>query len=165
MLDRAAPPLGPSGGAALFARDAFLEVGGFDERIFLYYEDLDLSLRLRHAGHTCALATEARGRHAFSATLGFRSGAKYARTGWSRAYLMNRYGVMDRPGPAARAVLAEAIVCARPARPRQDPPGRPRPVRRLARLPSRRPPPRARGRAARDALEERLRLRSSRNRS
>jgi len=112
VLDRAAPPLGPSGGAALFARDAFLEAGGFDERIFLYYEDLDLSLRLRHAGHACALATEARGRHAFSATLGFRSGAKYARTGWSRAYLMNRYGVMDRPGPAARAVLAEAIVCA-----------------------------------------------------
>ncbi len=110
-LDSAPPPLGPSGGAALFARDAFLEVGGFDEAIFLYYEDLDLSLRLRRAGHTCALATEARGRHAFSATLGFRSGAKYARTGWSRSYLMNRYGVMDRPGSAARAVLAEAIVC------------------------------------------------------
>ena len=35
VLDRAAPPLGPSGGAALFARDAFLEAGGFDERIFL----------------------------------------------------------------------------------------------------------------------------------
>ena len=112
VLAQAAPPLGPSGGAALFSRDAFLEVGGFDERIFLYYEDLDLSLRLRHAGHDCALATEARGRHAFSATLGFRSGAKYARSGWSRAYLMNRYGVMDRPGPAMRAVLAEAIVSA-----------------------------------------------------
>ena len=112
VLDRAPAPLGPSGGAALFTRDAFREVAGFDERIFLYYEDLDLSLRLRHAGYTCALATDARGRHAFSATLGYRSGAKYARSGWSRAYLMNRYGVMDRPGPAARAVLAEAIVCA-----------------------------------------------------
>jgi len=112
VLEHAAPPLGPSGGAALFARDAFREVGGFDERIFLYYEDLDLSLRLRHAGHSCALATEARRRHAFSATLGFRSGAKYARSGWSRAYMMNRYGVMDRPASAGRAVLAEAVVCA-----------------------------------------------------
>ena len=44
----AAPaPLGPTGGAALYSRAAFDAVGGFDERIFLYYEDLDLALRLR----------------------------------------------------------------------------------------------------------------------
>ena len=44
-----AAPLGPTGGAALFSRAAFDAVGGFDERIFLYYEDLDLALRLRAA--------------------------------------------------------------------------------------------------------------------
>ena len=41
----AAPPLGPTGGAALVKRDIFERVGGFDERIFAYLEDLDLALR------------------------------------------------------------------------------------------------------------------------
>ena len=45
--EAAAAPLGPTGGAALYSRAAFDAVGGFDERIFLYYEDLDLALRLR----------------------------------------------------------------------------------------------------------------------
>ena len=55
----AADPLGPTGGAALYDRAAFEAVGGFDERIFLYYEDLDLALRLAAAGG--ALPTRARG--------------------------------------------------------------------------------------------------------
>ena len=37
-------------------RAAFEAVGGFDERIFLYYEDLDLALRMRAAGARCRLA-------------------------------------------------------------------------------------------------------------
>jgi len=50
----AAPaPLGPTGGAALYRLDAFRAAGGFDERIFLYYEDLDLALRLGAAGARC----------------------------------------------------------------------------------------------------------------
>jgi len=32
-------------------RPAFDEIGGFDENIFLYYEDADLCLRLRDAGY------------------------------------------------------------------------------------------------------------------
>ena len=44
----AAAPLGPTGGGGLYRRDAWEAVGGFDERIFLYYEDLDLALRLAH---------------------------------------------------------------------------------------------------------------------
>jgi len=34
----------------LFPREAFAEVGGFDERYHLYYEDVDLCARLRLAG-------------------------------------------------------------------------------------------------------------------
>jgi GT2 family glycosyltransferase len=41
---------GFSGGAALVRRDAALAVGGFPSRFFLYYEDTDLSWRLRLAG-------------------------------------------------------------------------------------------------------------------
>ena len=41
-------------GAALYRRDAVLDVGGFDERLFSYLEDVDLGLRLRLAGWRCA---------------------------------------------------------------------------------------------------------------
>lgn len=105
-------PLGPTGGAALYRLDAFRAVGGFDERIFLYYEDLDLALRLRSSGARCRLAAEARALHAYSASLGAGSGAKYARTGWSRGYMLRRYGVMSRPRRALRTLLAEGAICA-----------------------------------------------------
>ncbi len=108
----AAAPLGPSGGAALFSRSAFESVGGFDERIFLYYEDLDLALRLRARGARCALAPDAAAVHAYSRTLGAASGAKYAHTGWSRGYMLRRYGVMGRPRDALRVLAAEGVLCA-----------------------------------------------------
>jgi N-acetylglucosaminyl-diphospho-decaprenol L-rhamnosyltransferase len=108
----AADPLGPTGGAALYRRAAFEAVGGFDERIFLYYEDLDLALRIAARGGRCRLAAEARALHAYSASLGAGSGGKYARTGWSRAYMLRRYGVTRRPRLAARALAAEAALCA-----------------------------------------------------
>jgi GT2 family glycosyltransferase len=108
----APPPLAPTGGAALYSRAAFEEVGGFDERIFAYYEDLDLGLRLRVAGAGCALAPRATARHLYSATLRDRIGDKYALTGWSRGYMLRRYGVMTEPRNATRALLGELAICA-----------------------------------------------------
>jgi N-acetylglucosaminyl-diphospho-decaprenol L-rhamnosyltransferase len=108
----AADPLGPTGGAALYRRAAFEAVGGFDERIFLYYEDLDLALRLAARGGRCRLASEAQALHAYSASLGAASGAKYGRTGWSRGYMLRRYGVMHEPRLALRAMAVEAAICA-----------------------------------------------------
>jgi len=108
----AADPLGPTGGAALYRRQAFEAVGGFDERIFLYYEDLDLALRLAAAGGRCRLAGEARALHAYSASLGAGSGRKFAHTGWSRGYMLRRYGVMSEPRLALRALACEGAVCA-----------------------------------------------------
>ena len=109
--ETAAPPLGPTGGAALYRRAAFEAVGGFDERIFLYYEDLDLALRLAGGGR-CQLAPEARAVHAYSASLGAASAGKYARTGWSRGYMLRRYGVMRSPRLALRALACEGALCA-----------------------------------------------------
>ena len=109
---RAADPLGPTGGAALYRHAAFRAAGGFDERIFLYYEDLDLALRLRATGARCRLAAGARAVHAYSASLGAASGQKYARTGWSRGYMLRRYGVMSQPAGALRALAAEGAICA-----------------------------------------------------
>ncbi|MBS1890739.1 MAG: glycosyltransferase family 2 protein [Actinobacteria bacterium] len=103
-------PLGPTGGAALYRREAWDAVGGFDERIFLYYEDLDLALRIAARGGRCTLAPDARALHAYSASLGAASGAKYARTGWSRGYMLRRYGVMRDPRLALRALACEGAI-------------------------------------------------------
>jgi GT2 family glycosyltransferase len=47
-------------GCALLVRaEAFRQLGGFDERFFLYYEDIDLCLRARDAGWDVALAPAA----------------------------------------------------------------------------------------------------------
>jgi N-acetylglucosaminyl-diphospho-decaprenol L-rhamnosyltransferase len=108
----AADPLGPTGGAALYRREAFEAAGGFDERMFLYYEDLDLALRLAASGRRCRLAPGARALHAYSASLGAASAAKYGRTGWSRGYMLRRYGVMRNPRLALRALACEGALCA-----------------------------------------------------
>jgi N-acetylglucosaminyl-diphospho-decaprenol L-rhamnosyltransferase len=108
----AADPLGPTGGAGLYRRAAFEAVDGFDERIFLYYEDLDLAIRLSAAGGRCRLAPDARALHAYSASLGAASGEKYSRTGWSRGYMLRRYGVMRDPRLALRALVCEGAICA-----------------------------------------------------
>jgi GT2 family glycosyltransferase len=45
---------GACAGAALYRRAAVIGAGGFDERFFAYLEDVDLALRLRLRGWTCA---------------------------------------------------------------------------------------------------------------
>jgi hypothetical protein len=42
-----------SGAAFVIRRELFLEIGGFESDFFLYYEDTDLSLRLRLIGKRC----------------------------------------------------------------------------------------------------------------
>ncbi len=112
VLESATDPLGPTGGAALYRRSAFEQVGGFDEGIFLYYEDLDLALRMRRAGTGCRLAPSARGIHAYSETLGANTARKFAMTGWSRGYLLRAYGFGKRPLLLARAIAVEGAICA-----------------------------------------------------
>lgn len=63
----------PCAAAALYRREAFLAVGGFDESFFCYFEDSDLAFRLRLAGHRCLYVPEAVVHHVGSATTGGKS--------------------------------------------------------------------------------------------
>ena len=47
----------------LIRRDAFERLGGFDERFFVYLEDLDLSMRVRAAGGKCLYVADAMADH------------------------------------------------------------------------------------------------------
>lgn len=42
---------GATGGAALFRRDLFIELGMFDERYFMYFEEVDLAFRAQFMGY------------------------------------------------------------------------------------------------------------------
>jgi len=60
----------PCAAAALYRREALVEVGGFDERYFCYLEDVDLGFRLRLRGHRCLYVPEAVVLHVGSASTG-----------------------------------------------------------------------------------------------
>ncbi len=100
---------GPEGTAGAYRRAAWEQVGGLDETITAYMEVVDLALRLRTAGWTTTGAPEAIGIHLGSRTYGRRSAAQRRLAGFSRGYLLHRYGVL-RSAAAPRTVLTEAVV-------------------------------------------------------
>jgi GT2 family glycosyltransferase len=61
------------GAALLISRALFDQLGGFDERLFIVYEDVDLCYRARLAGASVHYAAAAVVGHAGSGTLGRRS--------------------------------------------------------------------------------------------
>lgn len=66
---------------ALVDRHALLRLGGYDERFFILFEDLDLSCRLRLAGRTILCAEDVVVRHdAGTPELSFRRGDDYPRS-------------------------------------------------------------------------------------
>jgi GT2 family glycosyltransferase len=63
----------PCGAAAMYLREAFLALGGFDEDFFSYFEDVDLGFRLQLCGHRCLYVPQAVVHHVGSASFGQRS--------------------------------------------------------------------------------------------
>jgi len=59
--------------AALYKREAFLQVGGFNEKFSSHHEDVDLGFRLRLQGYRCLLVPEAVVLHVGSASYGAQS--------------------------------------------------------------------------------------------
>jgi GT2 family glycosyltransferase len=66
----------PSGCAAMYRRDMLDEIGGFDERFFLYCEDTDLGLRARWKLWECMYAPSAIVEHRYSHSAGRASPLK-----------------------------------------------------------------------------------------
>ena len=64
---------GACAAAAIYTRETFLQVGGFDEDFFSYHEDVDLSFRLRLQGFRCLYVPQAKVAHVGSASTGARS--------------------------------------------------------------------------------------------
>ncbi|RPJ85196.1 MAG: glycosyltransferase family 2 protein [Acidobacteria bacterium] len=56
---RLEPVVGASAGAAFYRRRLFDQVGLFDERYYMYLEDVDFSLRARLAGFNCLYTPDA----------------------------------------------------------------------------------------------------------
>lgn len=103
--------LGPHGGAAPYRRSALEAIGGFDERIFFYGEDLDVALRLRAAGWRSVEAPAARAVHENGATAGKRSAWQREHGGFGRGYVLRRYGVLrSRAGLRAAATELAVVV-------------------------------------------------------
>jgi GT2 family glycosyltransferase len=105
-------PLAPSAGAAAYLRRALDRVGGFDEQLFAYLEDVELGIRMRLAGMRCATAPEAFAWHEHSATLGSGARAKNRLMGRSRAYLLWKHGGGLRPRERARGATIDSLVYA-----------------------------------------------------
>jgi len=63
----------PCAAAAMYLRKAFLDVDGFDEDFFSYFEDVDLGFRLQLRGYRCLYVPDAVVYHIGSATFGRRS--------------------------------------------------------------------------------------------
>lgn len=83
-----------SGAVLLLRKCALQSAGGFDPAIFLYYEDDDLSLRMRRAGFGLVLVADAVAEHIGGASLPWTLGAQWRANwhmGWSRLYLERKH--------------------------------------------------------------------------
>lgn len=63
----------PCAAAAMYLREAFLAVDGFDETFFSYFEDVDLGFRMQLKGYRCLYVPRAVVHHVGSATFGEKS--------------------------------------------------------------------------------------------
>lgn len=63
----------PCAAAALYRRDVFDAVGGFDSDYFCYFEDVDLAFRMRLVGYRCYYVPSAVVHHVSSAITGYQS--------------------------------------------------------------------------------------------
>jgi len=94
---------GGCGGGVAYRREAWEATGGFDDRLFMYLEDVDLAWRLRLLGWDAVFAPEARLYHHLSATGGGTLASFY--TGRNTLWVITK----DMPGPLIRRHLGAIV--------------------------------------------------------
>lgn len=92
----------PCAAAALYRRQTFEALGGFDDRFFCYIEDVDLGFRFRLAGGRGIQVREARVAHIGSAISGRNSAFTLYHSYRNRVWLI----IKTMPGPLVLPVLA-----------------------------------------------------------
>jgi len=97
---------GPCGGAALYRRALFEDVGLFDEDFFCYLEDVDLAWRALAAGWRCRYAPRARVYHDHSATAVENSPFKRYHLGRNKIWMIAK----NYPSPAVWWLLPAIAV-------------------------------------------------------
>jgi GT2 family glycosyltransferase len=97
-------------GAVLLLKMAFFkQIGFFDPRIFLFYEDDDLALRVRKAGYSLVLTTQAEAIHLVGKSSPSSEkiiSLKNWHMAWSRIYIESKYnGKISARGMAIKIFL------------------------------------------------------------
>jgi GT2 family glycosyltransferase len=105
-------PLAPCAGAGLYETSLLHELGGFDEEMWAYLEDVELGLRMAIAGVRCAAEPDAVAWHDHSASFGSGTAFKNRRMGDSRGYLCWKYGADLTVAERARGWLVDGVVYA-----------------------------------------------------
>jgi GT2 family glycosyltransferase len=108
-----------TGAALCVPRDAWDRVGSFDERLFLYYEDVDWCLRARAAGFVLRVEHAATARHAAGSSTGGGRGET-----WAYYSTRNRLWLLQRMRGRATARREAANTSARALRRLREPIGR-----------------------------------------
>ncbi|GJE61203.1 glycosyltransferase [Methylobacterium trifolii] len=111
--DACAPFL--SGACLMVERRLFLDLGGFDEAIFLFYEDDDLCRRVADTGRALVHVHEAVALHGRGRSSAPEPGRVFRtrwHQAWSRAYVSRKYGLPDPSFSGLLANLPKALLSA-----------------------------------------------------
>ena len=103
QYDQATEVFGGCGGGVAYRREAWEAVGGFDQDLFMYLEDVDIAWRLQLAGWEAVFAPQARLYHQLSATSGGSLGSYM--TGRNTIWVIAK----NYPGPLLRKHWREVV--------------------------------------------------------